>query len=65
MVSGAVLVWSFEVIAAGAPAFDDARVGAVGAVRVEVPLAGDLGPDDGEDLLSALRGERPGLRPGG
>ena len=65
VVLGAVVVWCFEVVAAGAPAFDDAGVGAVAAERVEVPLAGDLGLGGGEDRLSLLRGERPGLRPGG
>ena len=64
VVAGAVVAGFLEVVA-GAPALDDAGVGAAGAAGVEVPLPGDLRRDPGEELLSLLRGERPGLRPGG
>jgi hypothetical protein len=44
---------------------DDAGVGAVPPGGVEVARAGDVGHDGGEGSPGLVRGERPGLRPGG
>ena len=65
VVASAVVVWCLDAVRADPPASDCAGVGAVGAVGVEVPLPGDLGSGAGEELVSLLRGERPGRRPGG
>jgi transcriptional regulator with XRE-family HTH domain len=65
VVAGSVVARFLEGVAGGAPALDDAGVGAAGAAGVEVPFLRDLGLDLGEELVSLLRGERPGQRPGG
>ena len=49
-----------------AGALDDAGVGPVPALRVEVLFPGDAGHDPGEDAFALLRGGKPpGRRPGG
>jgi hypothetical protein len=65
VVAGAVVAGFLEGVMAGAPAFDDAGVGAAGPAGAEVLFPGDLGFDPGEEGVRLLRGERPGLRPGG
>ena len=65
VVARAVVVCCLDAVGADCPAFDGARVGAVGAAGVEVPCPGHLGQGAGEEPVSLLRGERPGRRPGG
>jgi hypothetical protein len=64
VVASCVVFRCLELVPAGPPAFDDAGAGAV-ADGVKVPSPGDLGQGAGEELVSLLRGERPGRRPGG
>jgi hypothetical protein len=65
VVAGAVVAGFLEGVVAGAPAFDDAGVGAVRAAGGEVAFPGDLVLDLGEEGVSLVRGERPGRWPGG
>ena len=65
-VAGAVVTGPFDAVGVVAGSFDDPGVGPVPAPGVEVPGAGDVGHDRGEDAFPVLRGERPpGQRPGG
>ena len=66
MVAGAVVAGAFDPVGVVPGSFDDPGVGPVAPLRVEVLLAGDVGPDRREEVLVLLRGESPpGRWPGG
>ena len=60
----AVVAGFFDVVGVVARPFDDAGVGALASV-VQVPAAGNVGPDLVQDVLALVRGKKPGRRPGG
>ena len=64
MVAGAVVFGFLDAVGVVAPAFDDARVGAL-AVLAEDAAVGDVGGHAGKGLLAFFRGKKPGRRPGG
>jgi hypothetical protein len=65
-VAGAVVAGPFHPVGVVAGSLDDAGVGSVPPLRVEVLFPGDAGHDGREDAFLPFRGERPpGQRPGG
>jgi hypothetical protein len=65
-IAGAVVAGPFDSVGVVAGSLDNAGVGPVPALLVEVLLHGDAGHDLGEDAFPVVRGERPpGQRPGG
>ena len=55
----AVVAGPFDAVGVVAGSLDDPGIGPVAALRVEVLLAADVGPDCREDVLPLVRGERP------
>ena len=60
----AVVTGFLDVVGIVARSLDDAGIGALAAL-VQVPAAGDVGLDLVSDVLSLVRGKKPGRRPGG
>ena len=50
---------SFDAVGVVASSLDYAWVGPAAALRVEVPLRGDVGHDRGAEVFPLVRGERP------
>jgi len=63
-VAGAVLARFPDGVVVVAGALDDAGVGAL-TPGVEVPGVGNVGQEAVQDPFLLVRGEKPGLRPGG
>ena len=60
----AVVAGFLDVVGIVPGPLDDAGIGAL-APLVQVPAAGDVGLDLAQDVLSLVRGKKPGRRPGG